>query len=242
MSAVVTNGVLHTTSMGHRILIADDDRELSELLVRYLGRQGFEVETAASAEHALARLEQPPKPDLLILDVMLPGKDGLAALRELRASHGLPVLMLSARGEPRDRVVGLELGADDYMAKPALPRELLARVQALLRRGPARMAGRLEVGALEFDLDAHSARLEGRPLKLTGAEFGLLLCLARSAGAPVEKSALSLAGLGRPGGGADRSVDVHVSRLRQKLAELSQHAPVIESVRGIGYVMLTAPA
>jgi len=180
--------------MRKRILIADDDRELCALLASYLGQQGLDIESVHSADDALNRLRHAePKPDLLILDVMIPGKDGLAALSELRATQNLPVLMLSARGEPLDRVIGLELGADDYLAKPCLPRELLARVKALLRRGPAPAVGAVAVGKLRLDPARRSAQMEGRTLRLTGAEFGLLLCLARNAGTPVDKAALNAA-------------------------------------------------
>lgn len=231
------------------ILIADDDRDLCALLAEYLGQEGLIVDCVHDANTALAYLaEARTPPDLLILDVMMPGKDGLAALRDLRQQHDLPVLMLSARGEPIDRVVGLELGADDYLAKPCLPRELLARVKALLRRRqpapspstPAAAGGsdELTVGALSIDLSQRLARLGGELLKLTGAEFSLLATLARQPGTPVDKATLTREGLGREIERCDRSVDVHVSRLRHKLQEAGRPAPQIESIRGVGYVIL----
>jgi two-component system response regulator CpxR len=222
-----------------RILIVDDDRALCRLLADYLQREGFAVDVAHDGASALARLQQPgERPDLLILDVMMPGHDGLDTLRELRLQYRLPVIMLSARGEPVDRVIGLELGADDYLAKPCLPRELLARVRAQLRRQAPVAAGTLQVGALRLLPGERRAQVGEHELALTGAEFQLLLALARRAGELVDKAALTRAALGRELERFDRSVDVHVSRLRHKLAEASPQSPRIESVRGAGYILL----
>ncbi|TXH05770.1 MAG: response regulator transcription factor [Nevskiaceae bacterium] len=225
------------------ILIADDDQELCALLADYLQREGFTVRLAHDADTALAHLARDrPPPDLLILDVMMPGKDGLTALRELRRQHHLPVIVLSARGDPADRVVGLELGADDYLPKPFLPRELLARVRALLRRGAGASGDEaVTVGALRLQPGERRAWVGDTELRLTGAEYSLLLALARQAGNVVNKAALTEEGLGRAIEPFDRSVDVHVSRLRRKLSTASPHAPGIESVRGSGY-LLTRPA
>lgn len=224
-----------------RILIADDDRELCGLLAEYLQREGFAVDLAHDAEQALVRLHNvAQRPDLLILDVMMPGRDGLEMLRELRMKYRLPVIMLSARGEPVDRVVGLELGADDYLSKPCLPRELLARVRAQLRRhtpGAAAM-GELQLGVLKLLPGERRALVEERELSLTGAEFQLLLALAQRAGELVDKVALTRLALGRELERYDRSIDVHVSRVRHKLAEASAHAPRIDAVRGAGYVLV----
>jgi two-component system response regulator CpxR len=226
-----------------RILIADDDRALCALLAEYLRREGFAVDLAHDGEAALARLRDPTlRPDLLILDVMMPGRDGLETLRALRASERLPVLMLSARGEPLDRVTGLELGADDYLAKPCLPRELLARIRALLRRAePAPDPAELRVGALRLWPEERRAQVEDQDLALTGAEYQLLLALAERAGELVDKAALTRLALGRELEPYDRSIDVHVSRLRHKLAGASERAPRIDSVRGAGYVLLASP-
>jgi two-component system response regulator CpxR len=225
--------------MSAHILIADDDRELCALLADYLRSERFHVEAVHDGDAAIARLNDPAqRPDLLILDVMMPGRDGLATLRELRQKHAVPVIMLSARGEPVDRVVGLELGADDYLAKPCLPRELLARVRAQLRRNaPPEM---LTVGALQLHAAARRATLDGKELALTGAEFSLLLALAARAGQIVDKSLLTREALGREIERFDRSIDVHVSRLRRKLMENSPQAPRIESIRGQGYQLLVA--
>lgn len=222
-----------------RILLADDDRALTRLLADYLQREGFTVDVVHDGEAALAHLRDgAQRPDLLILDVMMPGRDGLETLRELRLQQRLPVIMLSARGEPVDRVIGLELGADDYLAKPCLPRELLARVRAQLRRQNPEAAANVQVGALRLQPGDRQAYVGARELNLTGAEFQLLLALAQRAGEVVDKATLTRLSLGRELERFDRSIDVHVSRLRHKLAEASDAAPRIESVRGSGYLLL----
>ncbi|HEU4670140.1 MAG TPA: response regulator transcription factor [Dyella sp.] len=226
-----------------RILIADDDRALAELLSGYLQREGFAVDVVHDGEAALARLrDATQRPDLLILDVMMPGRDGLETLRELRLQQRLPVIMLSARGEPVDRVIGLELGADDYLSKPCLPRELLARVRAQLRRQTPEAASNVQVGHLRLQPGDRQAFVDARELTLTGAEFSLLLALAQRAGEVVDKATLTRLALGRELERFDRSIDVHVSRVRHKLAEASPVAPRIESVRGSGYLLLAGPA
>jgi two-component system response regulator CpxR len=227
-----------------RILIVDDDRELCALLTEYLSQEGFEVSAVHDGTAALARLSDAgtARPDAIILDVMMPGRDGLETLRELRARrahHPIPVIMLSARGEPVDRVIGLELGADDYLAKPFLPRELLARLRARLRTpAPATHEAAVEIGALRLIASDRRAWVDGAELVLTGAEFSLLLALATRAGQIVDKALLTREGLGREIERFDRSVDVHVSRLRRKLAELSGRAPRIEAIRGQGYQLM----
>lgn len=231
------------TSPPSRILIVDDDRALCRLLADYLQREGFVVDLAHDGDAALAQLrDAAQRPDLLILDVMMPGRDGLDTLRELRMQHRLPVIMLSAKGEPIDRVVGLELGADDYLSKPCLPRELLARVRAQLRRNAPATAANLHVGELRLQPGDRSAWIGEQELTLTGAEFSLLLALAQRAGELVDKATLTRAALGRELERFDRSIDVHVSRLRHKLAEASRSAPRIESVRGSGYLLIAGSA
>jgi two-component system response regulator CpxR len=221
-----------------KILIVDDDRELCELLAEYLRREAFEVDYVHDAASMLVRLSDASlRPDLLILDVSMPGQNGLDALRELRLQHRLPVIMLSARGEPVDRVIGLELGADDYLAKPCLPRELLARVRAQLRRHTVAAAGDLHVDTLRMVPGERRAFAGENELPLTGAEFGLLFALAQRAGEVIDKAALSRSALGRELERFDRSIDVHVSRLRQKLKQAGAESPRIESVRGAGYVL-----
>lgn len=223
-----------------QILIGDDDRELCTLLADYLRHEGFSVDTVHDGHAVLSRLNQAQtRPDLLILDVMMPGRDGLETLRELRTRFGLPVIMLSARGEPVDRVIGLELGADDYLAKPCLPRELLARVRARLRPAASHsLPDSLQVGRLRLEPAQRRALVDEQVLELTGAEYSLLLALATRIGQVVDKAVLTREGLGREIERFDRSVDVHLSRLRKKLADASPDAPGIESVRGLGYQLV----
>jgi len=226
-----------------RILIVDDDRALAALLAEYLEREGFAVDVAHDSEAGLAQLHNPgTRPDLLILDVMMPGRDGLETLRELRMKHRLPVIMLSAKGEPVDRVIGLELGADDYLTKPCLPRELLARVRAQLRRNAPVTAGTLQIGVLLLEPGERRAYVGEQELSLTGAEFQLLLALSQRAGELVDKATLTRMALGRELERFDRSIDVHVSRLRHKLSEASPQAPRIDSVRGAGYSLVAGGA
>ena len=223
-----------------QILIADDDRALAALLSEYLTQEGFAVRTVHDGDAALAALTHTDfRPDVLVLDVMMPGRDGLDTLQKLRGQHALPVLMLSARGEPLDRIIGLELGADDYLAKPCLPRELLARIKALLRRGAATTVQQtLEAGTLKLSTGERKAWCGGVALELTGAEFALLLCLVQHAGTVVDKATLTREALGRELERYDRAIDVHVSRLRQKLGQASAEAPLIEAVRGAGYQLI----
>nr|WP_199045885.1 response regulator transcription factor [Dyella sp. ASV24] len=226
-----------------RILIVDDDRALAGLLAEYLQREGFVVDVAHDSDAGLAQLHNPStRPDLLILDVMMPGRDGLDTLREVRLKHRLPVIMLSAKGEPVDRVIGLELGADDYLTKPCLPRELLARVRAQLRRNAPVNASSLQVGVLRLEPAERRGYVGDQELSLTGAEFQLLLALAQRAGELVDKATLTRMALGRELERFDRSIDVHVSRLRHKLSEASAQAPRIESVRGAGYSLVAGAA
>lgn len=226
------------TAAPARILIADDDPSLCLLLSNYLGQNGYTVQAVQSAEAALQLLRtETGLPDLLVLDVMLPGMDGLTALRHVRERSAMPVLMLSSRGEPVDRVVGLELGADDYLTKPCLPRELLARIQALLRRArPAEPGNEIRLGCLRLIPAQRRALSNGTALELTGAEFSVLLELVRHPGSVISREQLTERGLNRPLERFDRAIDVHVSRLRNKLAAASV-ALSIESVRGAGYVL-----
>ncbi len=225
-----------------RILIVDDDVELARLLAEYLSAEEFAVELAHDGESGAQRALRGDI-DLVVLDVMMPGTDGIAALRRIRERSMLPVLMLTARGDDIDRIIGLELGADDYVPKPCLPRELLARIRAILRR---HRAGNAEVdpavpvvwGGLSMWPARRQARFNDQPLNLTGAEFGLLLTLARAAGAVVSKSDLSQQGLGRPIARYDRSIDVHMSSIRHKLGQRSNGQSWIETVRGQGYVLV----
>jgi DNA-binding response OmpR family regulator len=224
------------------VLIADDDRELCQLLAEYLTRQGLETQAVHSAEAAVERLQgTAPKPDVLVLDVMLPGMDGLTALRRIREFESLPIVMLSGRGEPVDRILGLEFGADDYLAKPCLPRELLARIQALLRRSrweaQPDVAAEHRFGRLRLRPAERRAAVEEQILNLTGAEFSALLELVRHAGQTLSRERLTEAALHRPLERYDRAIDVHVSRLRQKLSAADAGLR-IEGIRGAGYQLL----
>ncbi len=227
-----------------RLLIVDDDTELCELVAEYLEPEGFEVEAvhdgAVGAERAVA---QPY--DLVVLDVMLPGMNGLDALRSIRSRSKVPVLMLTARGSDVDRIVGLEIGADDYLAKPFNPRELLARVRAILRRAArgeeATRRDAVTVGDVALDRGARSVFRDGEPVDLTSVEFDMLDALLRAAGTVVSRNDLALAALGREISPLDRSVDQHVSNLRKKLGSRADGFERIKSVRGAGY-LYTLPA
>jgi two-component system response regulator CpxR len=224
------------------VLIVDDDVELCELLTEYLSQEGYAVDCIHTGVGALERLTA-ATPDLVVLDVMLPGLNGFEVLRQIRDRSQVPVIMLTARGEEVDRVVGLELGADDYLPKPFSPRELTARMRAVLRRvqhaGAARESGRAEaliVGDLNLDLGARTVTVHGDEVRLTGIEFGLLEGLVRNAGTIVDRGDLSREVLGRRASTFDRSLDVHLSNLRKKLGPLADGSERIKTVRGVGYI------
>jgi len=224
----------------NRILVIDDDTDLCELLSDYLTTEGFAVELLhdgeAGAERALAG-----DFDLVVLDVMLPGINGFEVLRRLRAGSATPVLMLTARGDDVDRIVGLEMGADDYLPKPFNPRELVARIRAVQRRtAVAPLTGSppseaLSVGDVTVDMGARSVHVAGVAVELTSVEFSLLKVLIRLAGQVVSREELSQQALGRELNAYDRSIDVHVSSLRRKLGALGEESERIKTVRGIGY-------
>ena len=220
--------------MSTRVLLIDDDTRMYELLAEYLGQQGLSVTHAPDGGRGLAALEASAY-DAVLLDVMMPGMDGLEVCRRIRAKSTLPILMLTARGDETDRVVGLELGADDYLAKPFSPRELLARLRAVLRRAqPAAVAEKLEAHGVSIDVSAREVRLGGKRVELTGLEFDLLVALVRRAGRVIPRDAL----LGEAGRSdtvvGERTVDVHISHLRQKLGD--EGARLIKTVRGVGYL------
>ncbi len=228
-----------------RLLVIDDDDELGELLGTYLGAEGFEVELVHDGHTGLARALEGGF-DLIVLDVMLPGQNGFDVLRALRKSSRVPVLMLTARGEDVDRIVGLELGADDYLPKPFNPRELVARIRAIRRRlDDAPVAPQpLSVGAVTLDPATHVVTVHDDPVALTTAEFAILEILLRQAGHVVTRETLCEEALERAFSPFDRSIDVHVSNLRKKLsgalaAGASEDAPAedpIRTVRGTGYL------
>ena len=218
--------------MSAQVLLADDDVELAGMLKEYLEREGFGVATVHDGE-AAARLALSGGYQIVVLDVMMPKVDGIEALRQIRQTSRVPVVMLTARGDDIDRIVGLELGADDYVPKPCTPRELVARLRAILRRAqPGANGGPLEIGALTLWPEKRRAQWRGRELALTSIEFNVLEVLMRNAGRVVSKQEISENALGRPLARFDRSIDVHLSAIRQKLGD---GARMIRTVRGLGY-------
>jgi two-component system OmpR family response regulator/two-component system response regulator CpxR len=224
-----------------RILLVDDDVELATMLSDYLVRDGFEVLAVPDGESGVSEALS-GRFALVVLDVMMPGIGGIEALRRIRAASTVPVLMLTARGDDLDRIVGLELGADDYVPKPCLPRELAARLRAILRRSqqsaePAAQAPLL-VGPLKLMPAQRRVEWDGTPVELTSTEFNLLEILARNAGRPVSKNDLSAQALGRPLARFDRSIDVHLSSIRHKLGSLPDGRSCIQTVYRQGYQLI----
>jgi len=221
------------------ILIIDDDAELCELVDEYLESEGFEVESVHDGITGVERCAQ-SDPDLVILDVMLPGLGGFEVLKRIRERSRVPVIMLTARGEEVDRIVGLEMGADDYIPKPFNPRELAARIRAILRRASAAAETAepevLEAGDLAMDLGAREVRTADAEVELTGAEFAVLETLVRCAGTVVSRDDLSRQALGRRASAFDRSLDVHLSNLRRKLGSQPGGGERIKTIRGAGYL------
>src|SRR5947209_3312582 len=225
--------------MAGRILLIEDDSRLAEMVSEYLGESGFHVSVATGGRAGLERLAREPF-DALVLDLMLPDMDGLEVCRELRAKSDTPVLMLTARGDAADRIVGLELGADDYLPKPFQPRELLARLRAILRRGKSRGPAALRFGSLEIDRDSRSVRVDGQERSLTGYQFALLVALAENAGRVLSRETLMDLVKGEPLEAFDRSIDVHVSRIRAVIEDDPKRPHRIITVRGAGYVFAKA--
>ncbi|HSQ62668.1 MAG TPA: response regulator transcription factor [Polyangiaceae bacterium] len=220
-----------------RVLLIDDDARLFELLSSYLEQNGVSVKGALDGNKGLALLDEGGF-DAVLLDVMMPGIDGLEVCRRIRQKSNVPVLMLTAKGDETDRVVGLEIGADDYIAKPFSPRELLARIRAVIRRvQPAAPAERIAVGDLSVDLGRREVLRKDSRVELTGIEFDILVALMRRAGRVVPRdSLLTEAGRGDVTVG-ERTVDVHISHLRQKLGDDPKGPRLIKTVRGVGYVL-----
>jgi two-component system, OmpR family, response regulator len=220
-------------------LLVEDDRRLASLTAEYLGGHGVVVTVVGDGARGLEEAQR-HRYDVVLLDLMLPGMDGLQVCRELRARSDVPVVILTARGEEADRVMGLELGADDYLPKPFSPRELLARIRAVVRRARGRAGPALRpirTGRLSLDPGARRATMDGREVPLTGYEFSLLYALASRAGRVLTREQLiDLAG-GSAEEAFDRSVDVHVSRLRHKLGDDSRNPSLLKTVRGAGYLL-----
>lgn len=228
-----------------RVLLIDDDVELTEMLSLYLEREGFEVRALHDGDSGSAEALRGGY-SIVVLDIMMPRMSGIEALRRIRAESQVPVLMLTARGENIDRIVGLDMGADDYVPKPCTPGELAARIRAILRRTGAREAAGAEqgsarvlrVGELTLWPGSRSAQWRGEALELTGTEFSLLDVLARHAGQLVSKDTISQQAFGRPLARFDRRIDVHISSIRQKLGTRPDGQSWIQSVRGQGYQLL----
>jgi DNA-binding response OmpR family regulator len=226
--------------MTQRILLVEDDARLAAMVSEYLAGAGFRVTVAGRGEAGIERLAREPF-DALVLDLMLPDIDGLEVCRRVRSASDVPILMLTARGDAADRIVGLEIGADDYLPKPFEPRELLARLKAVLRRGraPARTAQK-RFGRLEIDRDARIVRVDGREKALTGYQFALLAALAENAGRVLSRDQLMDLVKGEPLEAYDRSIDVHVSRIRAAIEDDPKRPRRILTVRGAGYVFAKA--
>ena len=229
-----------------QLLMIEDDTRLAQMVGEYLGQSGFTFHHAANAQSGLAQLQgdtAAPVPDLVILDLMLPDMDGLEVCRRIRSLQGaaaqVPVLMLTAKGDPMDRIIGLELGADDYLPKPFEPRELLARIRAILRRrveGATPSAKLLRFGSLEIDRDARTVTVSGAPCELTSYQFDLLIALAERAGRVLTRDQIMEAVRGRELEAFDRSIDVHMGRIRAAIEADAKNPKRILTVRGVGYV------
>ena len=232
--------------MSSQLLMIEDDTRLAEMVGEYLGQSGLHVTHRADGKSGLAQLQGPeagPLPDLVILDLMLPDMDGLEVCRRIRSLQGpaaqVPVLMLTAKGDPMDRIIGLELGADDYLPKPFEPRELLARIRAILRRrssGPAPAAQLMRFGTLEIDRDARTVTVAGQPAELTSYQFDLLVAMAERAGRVLTRDQIMEAVRGRELEAFDRSIDVHMGRIRAAIEQDAKNPRRILTVRGVGYV------
>ena len=225
-----------------KVLLIDDDRKHSDLMQAYFKRYGINLVCAYDAEEGFKKLAR-EEPDLLLLDVMLPGKDGFEICREVRKTSNIPIIMLTARGDVIDRVSGLELGADDYIGKPFEPRELVARVQATLRRSElaGSTAGELNFEGLSIDVEARSVRVDGDPVELTSMEYELLLILARRQGRKLSRDDILSELRGIDAAILTRSVDIMISRLRQKLGDSVKPPRFIQTIWGRGYSFVGTP-
>ena len=228
--------------MKPRLLIADDDKELCHLLRDYLQQEDFSVSLVHDGQSAIDAIAENPY-DLLILDVMMPLKNGFEALNEIRRKSELPIIMLTARGEKVDRIVGLEMGADDYMAKPCDPRELVARIRAVTRRAnqktsPENEPVTVSINGVFIDYANRQVSLDKKPVDCTSTEFAILALLMQRAGKLISKEDISQTCLGKKLQVFDRSIDMHISNLRKKLGDYQADKPRIKTVRGVGYQYL----
>ena len=246
MTTQSSNQTSDTAARAARVLLVDDDRELCTMLSEYLHAEHFEVKSVHDGGDALTQL-QAGEFEIVILDVMLPTVGGFDVLRKLGAAYDTPILMLTARGDDVDRIVGLELGADDYLSKPFNPRELVARIRAILRRvssrlGSGRVPDELSVGPIALNTGTHQVHVAGKLIPLTGAEFRVLELLMRSAGQVISRESMTEQALGRKLVAYDRSIDTHISNLRRKLDLETGTNPEIKNVRGSGYTLTWAHA
>ena len=230
---------MNTQTPDPQILIIDDDRELGEMLTEFLAPDHLHVSARVSGEEGLEALRDASW-DLVILDIMLPGMSGIDVLKTIRKDSDIPIIMLTARGDDVDRILGLEFGADDYLTKPFNPRELLARIKAIMRRSRTaeQRDHRISVGSLTLDTRARRVTANDTSLRLTGTEFEMLRCLAELPGAVISKEQLSQQVLGRRHLPYDRSIDTHISNVRGKLATAGVDNPSIQSQRGVGYILV----
>ena len=236
---MVTSLTSETSEPGLAALLVEDDLRLASFTAEYLQGHGINVTHLADGRLGLEEARR-GRYDIVLLDLMLPGKDGLEVCRELRTSSDVPILMLTARGEEADRVMGLELGADDYLSKPFAARELVARIRALVRRARGKagpQAKLVRVGGLTVDPSARRAVLDGRELSLTGYEFEILRALAERAGRILSREQLMELAKGNAEESFDRSIDVHVSRLRHKLGDDPRQPRLLKTIRGVGYML-----
>ncbi|MBA4697078.1 MAG: response regulator transcription factor [Legionella sp.] len=224
--------------MMYNLLIVDDDKELTDLLVRYLEPEGFKVTCVHDGDSAIKKILS-ERFDVVVLDVMLPKSNGLDVLKSIREQGDTPVLMLTARGEDVDRIVGLEIGADDYLPKPCNPRELVARLRAILRRTQKTVAHRPAIQCQDIMIDCAKREVvrDGQQIILTNAEFSILEILVKAPGRAFSKEELTEYALGRKYTAYDRSIDVHISNLRSKVGNNERGEPLVKTVRGFGYML-----
>ena len=222
-----------------RILVVDDDASLAEMLSIVLGQEGFDSRMVARGDQALDAFHD-YKPDVVLLDLMLPGKGGIDVCKEIRAESGVPIVMLTAKGDTVDVVVGLESGADDYVVKPFKPKELVARIRARVRRNDTTSTGPLTIGPLSIDVAGHSVTRDGQPVNLTPLEFDLLVCLARKPWQVFTREILLEQVWGYRHAADTRLVNVHVQRLRSKIEKDPENPEIVVTVRGVGYKAGTA--
>ena len=217
-----------------RVLVVDDDAALAEMLTIVLRQEGFDTRMVTRGDEALDAFRD-YKPDVVLLDLMLPGKDGIDVCKEIRAESGVPIVMLTAKGDTVDVVVGLESGADDYVVKPFKPKELVARIRARVRRFDSASPESLTIGDLAIDVPGHSVTRDGSPISLTPLEFDLLLCLARKPWQVFTREVLLEQVWGYRHSADTRLVNVHVQRLRSKVEHDPEHPEIVVTVRGVGY-------